>query len=142
MQLTKNFSLREITESAKARELGIDNSLPPYLMRNAQALAERLQIIRDVLRVPVHIPSGYRCEALNKAVGGAYTSQHQLCLAADIYADGYTAQELFDAIQKMNISYDQLIIERVGLTEWVHISVQPYERNEKLGYTNGVYIRK
>lgn len=142
MQLTKNFSLREITESAKARELGIDNSIPQLLMRNAQALAERLQIIRDVLRVPVYISSGYRCAALNKAVGGAYTSQHQLGLAADIYTDGHTAQELFDAILKMNISYDQLIIERVGLKEWAHISVQPYERNEKLGYTNGVYMRK
>lgn len=142
MQLTKNFTLSELTESAKARELGIDNSLPPLLMRNAQALAERLQIVRDVLLVPVYIPSGYRCEALNKAVGGSYTSQHQLCLAADIYADGYTASQLFGAIQKMNVSYDQLIIERVGLTEWVHISVQPYERNEKLGYTNGVYMRK
>jgi zinc D-Ala-D-Ala carboxypeptidase len=142
MQLTKNFSLREITESKKARELGIDNTIPPLLMGNAKALAERLQIIRDVLRVPVYISSGYRCEALNKAVGGAYTSQHLLCLAADIYADGYTASQLFGAIQKMNISYDQLIIERVGLKEWVHISVQPYERNEKLGYTNGVYTRK
>lgn len=139
MQLTENFTLSELTESKKARELGIDNTLPPLLMRNAQALAERLQIIRDVLRVPVYISSGYRCEALNKAVGGSYTSQHQLGLAADIHAKGYTAQELFDAILKMNISYDQLIIERVGLKEWVHISVQPYERNEKLGYTNGVY---
>lgn len=142
MQLTKNFTLSELTESAKARELGIDNTIPPLLMGNAKALTERLQIIRDVLRVPVRISSGYRCEALNKAVGGAYTSQHLLCLAADIYADGYTASQLFGAIQKMNISYDQLIIERVGLKEWVHISVQPYERNEKLGYTNGVYIRK
>lgn len=139
MQLTKNFSLREITESVKARELGIDNSIPPLLMRNARALAERLQIIRDVLRVPVYISSGYRCAALNKAVDGEYTSQHQLGLAADIYAHSYIAQELYDAILKMNISYDQLIIERVGLKEWVHISVQPYERNEKLGYTDGVY---
>ena len=142
MQLTKNFSLREITESAKARELGIDNTMPPLLMRNAKALAERLQIIRDVLREPVYVSSGYRCAALNKAVGGAYTSQHQLGLAADIYADGYTAQELFDAILKMNISYDQFIIERAGLKEWVHISVQPYERNENRGYTDGVYTRK
>lgn len=142
MQLTKNFTLSELTESKKARELGIDNSLPPYLMRNAQALAERLQIIRDVLKTPITISSGYRCYELNKAVGGSKSSQHLLCLAADIHAQGYTASQLFGAIQKMNISYDQLIIERVGLKEWVHISVQPYERNEKLGYTNGVYMRK
>ena len=139
MQLTKDFTLSKLTYSDTAKARGIDNSLPLYLMSNAKALAERLQIIRDVLRAPVYISSGYRCEALNKAVGGAYTSQHQLGLASDIYVDGYTAQELFDAILKMNISYDQLIIERVGLKEWVHISVQPYERNEKMSYTNGVY---
>jgi zinc D-Ala-D-Ala carboxypeptidase len=142
MQLTNNFTLAKLTHSDTAKTRGIDNSLPPYLMRNAQALAERLQIIRDVLKAPVTISSGYRCHELNKAVGGSYTSQHQLGLAADIYADSYTAQALFDAILKMNVSYDQLIIERVGLKEWVHISVQPYERNEKMSYTNGVYIRK
>jgi len=71
MQLSKNFALAELTHSDTAIARGIDNTLPPYLMRNAKALAERLQLIRDALGVPIGISSGYRCPELNKAVGGS-----------------------------------------------------------------------
>ena len=130
MQLSKNFTLAELVHSDTAKARGIDNSLPPYLMRNAKALAERLQLIRDALGVSITISSGYRCPELNKAVGGSKNSQHQLALAADIHAKGYSAQELFNVISNSNFGFDQLILERVGGKEWVHISVQPKERND------------
>lgn len=130
MQLSKNFSLAELVHSDTAKSRGIDNSLPPYLMRNIKALAERLQLIRDALGVHIAISSGYRCQELNKAVGGSKNSQHQLALAADIHANGYSAQELFNVISNSNFGFDQLILERVGGKEWVHISVQPKERND------------
>lgn len=130
MNLTKNFTLAELTHSDTAKARGIDNSLPPHLMRNAKALAERLQLIRDALGVSITISSGYRCPELNKTVGGSKTSQHQLCLAADIHAKDYTAQELFNFISGSNFGFDQLILEKVGGKEWVHISVQPKERND------------
>ena len=136
MSLTKNFTLAELVYSTTAKARGIDNSLPPYLMRNAQALAERLQLIRDTLGVPITISSGYRCPELNKAVGGTKSSQHQLCLAADIHAKGYTAQELFELISGSNFGFDQLILEKVGGKEWVHISVQPKERNDDFSITD------
>ena len=136
MNLTKNFSLAELTYSNTAKARGIDNTLPPYLMRNAQALAERLQLIRDVLRAPITISSGYRCPELNKAVGGTKSSQHQLCLAADIHAKGYTAQELFKLISGSNFGFDQLILEKIGGKEWVHISVQPRERGDDFSITD------
>ena len=136
MSLTKNFTLAELTYSTTAKARGIDNSLPPYLMRNAQALAERLQLIRDTLDVPITISSGYRCPELNKAVGGTKSSQHQLCLAADIHAKGYTAQELFELISGSNFGFDQLILEKIGGKEWVHISVQPMERNDDFSITD------
>ena len=130
MKLTNNFTVAELTHSDTAKARGIDNSLPPYLMRNVKSLAERLQLIRDALGVPITISSGYRCQELNRAVGGALGSQHQLALAADIHAKGYTAQELFKFISGSNFGFDQLILERVGGKEWVHISVQPKERND------------
>ena len=136
MNLTKNFTLAELVYSDTAKARGIDNSLPPYLMRNAQALVERLQLIRDTLDVPITISSGYRCPELNKAVGGTKSSQHQLCLAADIRAKGYTAQELFEFIAGSNFGFDQLILEKVGGKEWVHISVQPMERNDDFSITD------
>lgn len=136
MSLTKNFTLAELVNSDTAKARGIDNSLPSYLMRNAQALAERLQLIRDTLGVSVTISSGYRCPELNKAVGGTKSSQHQLCLAADIHAKGYTAQELFKAISDGNFGFDQLILEKIRGKEWVHISVQPKERNDDFSITD------
>ena len=136
MNLTKNFTLAELIYSDTAKARGIDNSLPPYLMRNAQALAERLQLIRNTLDAPITISSGYRCPELNKAVGGTKSSQHQLCLAADIRAKGYTAQELFELIAGSNFGFDQLILEKVGGKEWVHISVQPMERNDDFSITD------
>ena len=136
MNLTKNFTLAELVNSDTAQSRGIDNSLPSYLKRNAQALAERLQLIRDALGVSIVISSGYRCPELNKAVGGTKSSQHQLCLAADIHATGYTAQELFKAISDGNFGFDQLILEKVGGKEWVHLSVQPKERNDDFSITD------
>ena len=44
--------------------------------------------------------------------------------------NGYSAQELFNVISTSNFGFDQLILERVGGKEWVHISVQPKERND------------
>lgn len=130
MKLTDNFTLSELVHSETAKARGMDNSLPPYLMRNISALAERLQLVRDALGTPITVSSGYRCPELNKAVGGSKSSQHQLALAADIHAKGYTAQELFNFIAGSNFGFDQLILERVGGKEWVHISVQPKERND------------
>lgn len=136
MILTKNFTLAELTYSSTAKARGIDNTLPPYLMRNAQALTERLQLIRDTLGAPITISSGYRCPELNKAVGGSKTSQHLLALAADIRAKGYTAQELFELIAGSNFGFDQLILEKIGGKEWLHISVQPKERGDDFSITD------
>lgn len=146
MQLTKNFSLREITASAKARELGIDNALPKtsLMLHNAKTLAERLQQIRNALTshnskdTKLFVSSGYRCRTLNLLLGGVETSQHVLCLAADIYTPSMSADELFDFIYNSGIKYDQLIIEKVNGKEWVHISVCATERNEALSYNGKV----
>lgn len=44
MKLTTNFYLSEFEASSKAKELGIDNTMPrtPFMLHNAKALAERL----------------------------------------------------------------------------------------------------
>lgn len=52
------------------------------------ALVEVLEKVRVHFGKPVHINSGYRTEAKNKAVGGAAYSQHKYGLAADITISG------------------------------------------------------
>ena len=141
MKLSKNFSLQEFQYSYTADSNGIDNTVPAYLYSNLKTLAERLQLIRDAINLPITISSGYRSPELNKLVGGAATSQHQLGLAADIVCSGLSAQALYEVIVDLGISFDQLIIEKAGGKEWVHISVQPAERNEKMRYDGDNYTK-
>lgn len=76
---TKNFSQAELEKSSKAKRYGINNSIPNEYLQNAQELLNTLQVIRDALGKPIHITSGYRCEQLNKLVGGVPNSSHKRC---------------------------------------------------------------
>jgi hypothetical protein len=83
------------------------------------------KIILDPLRalygMPIHVNSGYRCPAVNKAVGGAVTSRHLQGMAVDITGgDKVQNKRLFDLIEK-KLVFDQLIIEN-DLT-WIHVSL-------------------
>ena len=81
----KYFTIAEMTRSDTADRLGIDNRLPKDLLPNVRRLiAEVLDPLREWYGKPVYINSGYRCEALNKAVGGSATSDHMKGRAADI----------------------------------------------------------
>ena len=92
MQLTKNFSLQEF-------DCHDGTKVPEKYIPNAQEVADNLQVLRDTLKVPIRITgSGYRTSAHNKKVGGAPKSQHLTCSAADINADGYTPQQLYNKI--------------------------------------------
>ena len=73
---TKNFSQSELERSSKAEKNKIDNSIPAEYIDNAQELLNALQVIRDSLGKPIKITSGYRCEKLNRLVGGVQNSSH------------------------------------------------------------------
>lgn len=94
MQLTKNFHAREF----KSRD-GME--VPANLLCNLQAVAEQLQILRDHLKAPIHLNSGFRSPAHNKAVGGAANSQHLLAKAADITTRDKTPKQLAAVIEKL-----------------------------------------
>lgn len=122
----KYFTIDEMTRSATAVVRGIDNTPPPEAVINLNALIDDvLDKIRERWGRPVYINSGYRSEALNRAVGGTKTSQHRFGEAADITtgSPGGNA-ELFTLIQRMRadgeIDFDQLIDEKSFA--WVHIS--------------------
>ena len=126
MQLTKNFSLAELTASQIAERKGINNVPEGTALDNLKRLAELLQECRDLLAVPIYINSGYRCLALNQAVGSSSTSQHLKGCAADVRVAGMSPPEVVRKIMQSNIEFDQIISEyhdpnRVG-SGWVHIS--------------------
>lgn len=105
----KYFSISELTYSTKARELHIDNTPFSYtIIDNLTNLIDNLlDSIRDMWGKPLHVNSGYRCSALNKAVGGKPTSQHLKGEAADITTGSKAENEkLFEMIKASGLVYD------------------------------------
>lgn len=131
MNLTPHFSLDELTFSEAAVRLGIDNTPDADVLSNLGVLAEGLERVRAVLGHPVRISSGYRCPALNAAIGGSKTSQHMQGLAADFACPGVgsprdVAMEIVLAAD--SIDYDMVIHEGA----WIHISFSGAPRREVL----------
>lgn len=141
MRLTNNFTLEELYASATAARRGIDNTPSPIVQQNLRMLAERiLQPIRDEYKHAIIVTSGYRCAALNKAVGGAKTSQHLTGCAADIKCTHTSKAYLFRLILRMiregRIEVGQLIWEYGNADEpsWVHISLPTAGKKNQILY--------
>lgn len=128
MKITENFSLYELCKSDTASIKGIKNEPSEKEKANLIKLCKDiLQPIRDKYGKPITITSGFRCIALNRAVGGSPTSQHVEGQAADIICENN--KELFELIVKMikngEIKVGQLINEKNY--SWIHISL-PYKK--------------
>ena len=81
----KYFNMSELTHSAVARSLHLDNHPPEEVCLNIEALVEHvLDPARELLGKPLYVSSGYRSARLNQAVGGAVNSQHLRGEAADV----------------------------------------------------------
>ena len=127
MKLSKYVSLAEVTRSDTAKRKGIDNSPTAEHLENLKVISEEVfDKIREYFGVPIFISSGYRSAALNKAIGGSSTSDHNLGKALDLDQDGHgngvTNADVFNYI-KSNLDFDQLIWE-FGTDknpDWVHV---------------------
>ena len=131
MQLSENFTLEELTRTSKdsLQAINIEQATDDLsVLQNLADVAKKLlQPIRDFYGVPVTVTSGYRCKALNIAVGGSTTSQHSYGEAADIQIDGHSVDEIFADIRSGKVvdlsNVGQVIIEKVGGAKWIHISL-------------------
>jgi len=133
VKLSQNFTIQEYIKSQTALRQGIDNTPTEEHMGNATALFRNVvQKVRDQFGVTV-INSGYRGEALNKAVGGSSTSQHCKGEAVDIECPGTPNYDEAKWIED-NLDFDQLILEfytpGVPDSGWVHVSYKS-EGNRK-----------
>lgn len=128
--LTAHFTLEELTHSDIAARRGLDNTPPADVLANMRNhLAPGLELVREVLGVPMHSLSGYRSPAVNRAVGGSAISAHCDGLADDFIAPAFgTPLEIARAIRDSGIAFDQLIFEGT----WVHISFSPKMRHQVL----------
>ena len=118
MNLSPHFTLEELTHTDH-REL--DNTPNQNEINNLQRLANFLEEVKTALGgKPVMISSGFRCKALNDAVGSKDSSQHRIGAACDFRVPGMTPDEVVRAIIASGIGYDQIIRE---FDRWTHISV-------------------
>lgn len=140
MQLSKYFTLEEFTNSETARARGINNTPPAEVVVNIVRLHDNvISKIRKNLGHPVIITSGYRCAALNSAVGGASNSQHVSGQACDFVVQGQSCEAIVNWCRQ-NLVFDQLILEQPNNAKWVHISYNiDSNRKQVLKYNGKTY---
>ena len=128
MILSPHFKLVEFTRSATATARHIDNTPSEAVVANLTRICQEiLEPLRTFAGQPIIIGSGYRCPALNKAVGGVPNSQHQTGEAVDIHIpDNATGMKWFTWMMH-NLKFDQLIKEKATKTSttfWIHVSLR------------------
>lgn len=145
MMLSEHFNLNEFTASETATRKGIDNTPPAVVTEKLRMLAATLEQVRSLLgNNSIRISSGYRCLALNRAIGSGDLSAHVLGYAVDFTCPKFgTPKEVANKIAESSIRFDQIIFEQ----KWVHLSVDPRNRREvltahfgkgKTKYTKGI----
>ena len=145
MQLSKNFKLNEFTASQTATRKGIDNTPAAPIIERLRMLANTLEQVRTLLGDnSIRISSGYRCLALNRAIGSGDSSAHVQGYAVDFTCPNFgTPKEVANKIAQSDIKYDQIIYEGT----WIHLSVDPRNRRDvltahfksgKATYTKGI----
>ena len=109
-------------------------------LANLMRLAAVLEDVRHVLGSrPILISSGFRSEAVNKAVGGSTSSAHRLGLAADFTCPDFGSPLMVcRAIASSGIQFDQLIHEKGS---WVHLGLsQSAPRTQMLTFDGTRYL--
>jgi hypothetical protein len=152
MNLTKNFTLAEMTKSETALRHDMDNTPGEQEISALKLLAEKvLQPVRDHFGKGVKVNSGFRHPEVNAKVGGSKTSDHCRGQAADIEIPGVANADLAAWIRD-NLEFRQLILEfytpGVPDSGWVHVSyvaednkkqvLTAYKKNGKTVYEPGL----
>ena len=136
VRLSQHLTLGELT---KTNAKTADGNIPSRVhIENLKRLCGWLEMLRSEWNKrygegndPIIINSGYRSEAVNKAVGGAANSNHLTGCAVDIHVAGIEqlvryAAILLDISDLNNEDFDELLLERSPRgTYWLHFAVRP-----------------
>ena len=132
-RISKHITYKEAVRSNTALRLNINNIPNDYEISNMVGIASNVfEPLREYVGGPIRINSFYRCEELNRAIGGSSRSQHCEGRAIDL-DDTFghkTNAEMFNYI-KNNLNFDQLIWEFGDDTnpDWVHVSFVSNDEN-------------
>ena len=118
VRLSPHFMLREFLNLGKHPE----NIPPMQVVANLTYGCYQLLEPARVIVGPIIINSGFRCEAVNRKVGGVRNSQHLLGQAADIrLKDPGQFLRLVEFFKSWEFT-DQLLTG----SSWLHISWNPF----------------
>ena len=142
--MSQYFTLDELTRSATADKLGIDNTpKEKYIQDNLIELMDFLDGVREAWAImceekswgspAIVVNSGYRCDALNNAIGGSKTSAHSIGAAADIEPANGKNKEFHRFVEKYlldnHIPFDNLINEYNY--SWTHLGLKNREGKQR-----------
>jgi len=131
------FELAEFLASDTAKKKGIDNTPTFEVVDHLDQLRRQiLDPMREAWGGPLIVTSGFRCRALNKAVGGVTNSAHLSGWAADIRPSDKrrTARFILWAvgwIEENGIAFDQAIDENVKGERWLHIALRSNDGRQR-----------
>lgn len=131
--MSKYFTINELTYSDTAKKLNITNTPNAEQKAHLEELMVFLDRLRESWGSGIRITSGYRCKELNKAVGGVPTSAHIQGYAADIVPSNGKMREFKEFVVKWakDKVYDQIIVEKSGKSEWVHIGLKNIKTEQR-----------
>jgi hypothetical protein len=143
----KYFTIKELCYSDTAKLHKIDNTPTEEIINNLTEFTDNvLDVIREAWGSAIKVNSGYRCEKLNKKVGGSKTSSHKYGFAVDLKPVNGLINDFFEFVKKYlienGIAFDQLIDEYSGNSHWVHIGYKNSkgeQRKQIKIYKNGKY---
>ena len=122
----KYFTIEELCQSETAERLKIDNTPSEKIISNLTYFVNRiLDPLREAWGSAILVNSGFRCELLNKAIGGSKTSAHKTGWAVDIRPKNGKMEEFKKFIIDFfnGRTWDQIILETDGNIEWIHIGL-------------------
>ena len=142
-RLSEHFTLDEMCKTSARTP---DGNIPSYVhIENLKRLCGWLEMLRSEWNKrygegddPIVINSGYRSEAVNKAVGGVSGSNHLTGCAADIRVAGIEqlvryATILLDISDESQEDFDELLLERSPRGGyWLHFAVRPSGNRRKV----------
>ena len=117
MQVTKNFNLNEFNSKC-------GRPMPENIKKNIIELINNLQVIRDEVKVPISITSGYRSPEHNAKVKGAKDSQHVKGTAVDFKVQGLTPKQVAPIVERL-IKEGKIKQGGIGIyPSWVHYDIR------------------
>ena len=141
----KYFTIEELCKSSVAKKNKIDNTPSEEIIENLTEFTDEfLDKLREVWGSPIKVSSGFRCEELNKKVGGSKTSAHLKGFAADLKPVNGDIDGLVACAIELSktLNFDQIIDEYSGNKHWLHIgykNLKGQQRRRIMTYKNGKY---